>query len=102
VSKAKSSRRNGCFGGRPKGSKNKPKMFTQYSLDQAIRADSVMTFNEIARQMGIAQSTAQFLYESGMTKLKRLSRTHFSEFKKAVADRRAILDRQDSMKMEAI
>jgi hypothetical protein len=78
-------------------------MFTQYSLDQAIRADSVMTFNEIARQMGIAQSTAQFLYESGMTKLKRLSRTtHFSEFKKAVADRRAILDRQDSMKMEAI
>jgi hypothetical protein len=77
-------------------------MFTQYSLDQAIRADSVMTFNEIARQMGIAQSTAQFLYESGMAKLKRLNRAHFSEFKKMVADRRAILDRQDSMKMEAI
>ena len=94
MTKAEQCRLNGQLGGRPKGSRNKPKPGAQYALDQAIRADSAMTFNEIARRLGMSQSSAQFLYERGMAKLKRLPREHFLEFCRLAGAQRGLIDRR--------
>lgn len=61
--------------------------------------DGIMTFSEIGERLGITQSTAQYLYERGMKKLRRFGRCNvFSEFEQVVRDCRTCIDRRESMK----
>lgn len=75
------------------------------SVKQAISASVIirnrepaMTFEEIARQLGMSRSCAQECYRRGIRKLRRLAREELVPLFDCVDAQREVLDRIDEFR----